>query len=387
MSKITVPELLKSISHFIKEQILDQLKSSPYFSLMADESTDIASKEELSICARWLENGRAVEHFLGIVNAHEVHAEAIIQYLLQFLSDNGIPLIKLRGLGFDGTNTMSGNNTGVQVRIRHFCPSALFVHCTYHRLQLAAIHASSEHTEVKRMLGTLLTIWKAFHYSPKKAEKLTEIEAVLHTPELKMLKPSDTRWLAQERCVRAVRQTLPAIVTTFEAIYEGSGDAEAYGIVKLMCTYKFLACFYMLCDVLHIVAKFQGSLQAKELLATVPVLVKCTLARLIELKEHPGSSTWFKDHTVVFSDQAALGNWNIVVNQVDEDNFTAKVYRPYIQSVIDHITSRLKSSDIFSAFAIFNPSHLQKTESLPLYGENKLQILTNFYGTPQSVIF
>ncbi len=49
------------------------------------------------------------------------------------------------------------------------------------------------------MLGTLLTIWKAFHYSPKKAEKLAEIEAVL-----KMLKPSDTRWLAQERCVCAV---------------------------------------------------------------------------------------------------------------------------------------------------------------------------------------
>ena len=92
MSTITVAELLKSISQFIKEQILDQLKSSPYFSLMADESTDIASKEELSVCARWLENGKAVEHFLGTVNAHEVHAEALTQYLLQFLSDNGIPL-------------------------------------------------------------------------------------------------------------------------------------------------------------------------------------------------------------------------------------------------------------------------------------------------------
>ncbi len=42
-----------------------------------------------------------------------------------------------------------------------------------------------------------------------------------------------------------------------------------------MCTYKFVACLYMLCDVLHIVAKLQGSLQAKELdLANVPVLVK-----------------------------------------------------------------------------------------------------------------
>ena len=54
----------------------------------------------------------------------------------------------------------------------------------------------------------------------------------------------------------------------------------------------------MLCDVLHTVAKLQGSLQAKELdLATVPVTVKGTITRLVELKEHPGSSTWFKDHT------------------------------------------------------------------------------------------
>jgi len=46
----------------------------------------------------------------------------------------------------------------------------------------------------------------------------------------------------------------------------------------------------------------------------------------------------------------------------------------------------LKSSVVFSAFAIFNPSHLSKTEdSLPLYGKEKLQILTNFYGTPQSI--
>ena len=70
------------------------------------------------------------------------------------------------------------------------------------------------------MFGTLLTIWKVFHYSPKKAEKLAHIEAVLKTPELKMLKPSDIQWLAQERCVCAMRQMLPAIVATFEAIYE-----------------------------------------------------------------------------------------------------------------------------------------------------------------------
>ena len=59
---------------------------------------------------------------------------------------------------------------------------------------------------------------------------------------------------------------LPAIVATFEAIYEESGHAEAYGIVKLMCTYKFVACLYMLCDILHTFAKLQESFQLKSLI-------------------------------------------------------------------------------------------------------------------------
>lgn len=76
------------------------------------------------------------------------------------------------------------------------------------------------------------------HYSPKKAEKLVEIQTVLNTPELKVHKPSETRWLAWERCVRAVRKSLPALVLTFEQIYSESGDAEAFGLAKIMCTYK-----------------------------------------------------------------------------------------------------------------------------------------------------
>ena len=46
--------------------------------------------------------------YMGIVHAHEVNAEALTQYLLQFLHDKGISVKKVCGLGFDGTNTMSG---------------------------------------------------------------------------------------------------------------------------------------------------------------------------------------------------------------------------------------------------------------------------------------
>ena len=80
---------------------------------MADESTDISSKEELSVCARWLHNCKPVEHFPGIIPAKETTAEAIANYLLMFLDTKNIDITKMRWLGFDGTNTMSGQRSVV----------------------------------------------------------------------------------------------------------------------------------------------------------------------------------------------------------------------------------------------------------------------------------
>ncbi len=56
-----VVELLASISEVLKKNILSSLHTSEYYSLMADESMDSASKEELSVCARWLHDGKVVK--------------------------------------------------------------------------------------------------------------------------------------------------------------------------------------------------------------------------------------------------------------------------------------------------------------------------------------
>ena len=134
--------------------------------------------------------------------------------------------------------------------------------------------------------------------SPKKAEKLAEIQAALDSPELKTQKPSDTRWLARERCVRAVRKSLPA---TFQEMYDESGDAEVYGLIRLFCKYKSVACLYMLCDVLHTLAKLQGSLQSQSLnLACVPGIVEGAIARLKEMKESLTLVHGLRSHFSVF---------------------------------------------------------------------------------------
>ena len=44
---------------------------------------------------------------------------------------------------------------------------------------------------------------------------------------LPIVKPSDTRWLSHECCVRAIYQELPALIVTLQQLYETSGNAEA----------------------------------------------------------------------------------------------------------------------------------------------------------------
>ena len=84
-SYATVVDLLACISKVLEENLLTSFKASRNFSLMADEATDISSKEDLSVCARWLENNKPVDHFLGIVHAKETTAKGITSHLCTFL--------------------------------------------------------------------------------------------------------------------------------------------------------------------------------------------------------------------------------------------------------------------------------------------------------------
>ena len=84
---------------------------------------------------------------------------------------------------------------------------------------------------------------KLFYYSPKKAEALNEARSVL-LPELKVVKPSDTRWLSQKRCVRATCKEVSVLTVTLQQLYEVSGDAEAYGLAMVLSFFNGVATIF-----------------------------------------------------------------------------------------------------------------------------------------------
>ena len=57
-SNYSVVTLLDAIDTWLDKKLVSSLASSPYFSVLADECEDISTAEELSICCRWITNGK-----------------------------------------------------------------------------------------------------------------------------------------------------------------------------------------------------------------------------------------------------------------------------------------------------------------------------------------
>ena len=120
------------------------------------------------------------------------------------------------GQGYDGAAVFSGRKSGVQVRMRTHSAHAVHIHSACHRIQLASLLAAKSIPKINKFFGMMGNVWKLFYYSPKKMQVLKEVQAICGLPELKVVKPSDTRWLSHERCMRAIRKELPALILTLQ---------------------------------------------------------------------------------------------------------------------------------------------------------------------------
>ncbi len=114
-------------------------------------------------------------------------AEAIYTALVTSLKEKNLELGEVVGMGFDGAATFSGRKTGVQARLKKHAPHAIFIHCHCHMLQLACVQAANNTAGI-HVYTAPTTLWKYFHYSPKRTESLKEIQRALDLPEMKVLK-------------------------------------------------------------------------------------------------------------------------------------------------------------------------------------------------------
>lgn len=164
-------EILALFSRSILEPILDEIRSSDFFSILLDETPDSGKLEQISICVRVVSKTFKIsEYFLGFYNTeHGTCAEILLKIVIDVFTRFGLDMKKLR------TN-MSGHKNGLQAKIMAIEPRALFVHCNAHNLNLVVQDAITELQWTKQHIGITREIISYVRESPKRLAQFRGLE-------------------------------------------------------------------------------------------------------------------------------------------------------------------------------------------------------------------
>ena len=181
---------------------MDSINRSKFFSILADETTDISCQEQLSLCARFLNDDLAIEEcFLQYVPIADLSGKNLTSTIITKLSEIGIDVSKMRGQGYDGAAAMSGKLNGAQSHIRQITPTALYVHCAAHSLNLA-VSNSCDLPPIRNCMGTIASVYNFFNASKRQNVLRSTLTTVLPiTESQRLVQVYATRWVDRHESV------------------------------------------------------------------------------------------------------------------------------------------------------------------------------------------
>ena len=291
-SEQSMQEMIEAIGFTIEKDLLQKICASPFYSVVLDESTDLSTVKQLGLVVEYLDTqlGIPQTRYLKLVDlTPAVHATAdvIVNAVTRYLETTASPppgIAKIAGSTCDGASVMLGRENGVMAQLKAKIPGLIVTHCSAHRLALAASDSARITPWFNRFEKVVNQIYTFFSRSAVRTAELIEMQRVLDHPQVKLKKPSDTRWLSLENAVNALRRCFKPVkcVLDHEA---NEGDATALGLSTHLDKPEFIVNLHFLCDVLYTVGSLSTAFQNNQVnLLSIEGLVKEKLAALEQLQ-------------------------------------------------------------------------------------------------------
>ena len=275
-SKTIQNELVEVIGMAICNDILQEVQKAKYYSIIADEVTDVSNKEQLSHTIRYVSSGTVKEMFVDFVEVERITGRALGEAILHWLVNNGLSAVNLRGQCYDGASNMSGARSGCQAIIQQQAPKASYVHCSSHRLNLAIV-AACKIAAFKNAESYIGEIARFFDFSPKRQRLFDKaVERMASPGKAKKLKDvCRTWWVQRIDSYLVFEELLPAVHTTLQAMvhprqyaelgtdwdWDGETITKANGFLYQLESSSFLVCFEILLKILFYLREITIKLQ------------------------------------------------------------------------------------------------------------------------------
>jgi hypothetical protein len=143
LSSTIVEEFIAILAEQVRNGIVAEITNSKYFSVSVDSTPDLTHVDQLTVIIRYVnEQFESVERFLTFLQIERSHTgQNLADCLLAYLDSQSIDIMNCRGQSYDNASNMSGRYNGMQARLKAINPSAVFIPCTAHSLNLVGVNA------------------------------------------------------------------------------------------------------------------------------------------------------------------------------------------------------------------------------------------------------
>ena len=199
-----------------------------WFSIIADEATDIINSEQLNISIRWVNNTYDIrEDSIGLCRVPNTSAHTLYTVIKDALIRCNLLISLCQGQAYDSATTMLGKKS---TRFLKENAAAIPIHCCTHSLNLCLQDAGRKLVSLRDALETVREISNLIHYSPKRSHlfstKLLQEENNTSCVQLKSL--CLTRWTARTGAIDAIIKDYSLLLESLEEIHASTKDE--YGL-------------------------------------------------------------------------------------------------------------------------------------------------------------
>uniref|UniRef100_A0A453ISC7 DUF4371 domain-containing protein n=1 Tax=Aegilops tauschii subsp. strangulata TaxID=200361 RepID=A0A453ISC7_AEGTS len=302
------PKNNKMIAHEIQTDLINSC---------AKETTRLMM-EELALCLRYVDKiGRVVERFLGILHVANTTSLTLKTAIESLLMEHGLTFSRVRGQGYDGASNMKGHVNGLKKLIMDESPSAYYVHCFAHQLQLSLVAVAKENRDCVLFFQQLANLLNVLGMSCKKIRMLrvAQAERIIKALELEEIetgkgmnqemglsRPGDTRWGSHHKTIMHILRMYPSIRLVLNKLVRDPTQSNEAMLAETMLTYfesfDFVFMAHLLQTIFGHTNDLSRALQKKDQdIVNAVELIHLTKIQLQLLRDDGGWETFLEEVT------------------------------------------------------------------------------------------
>ena len=204
---------------------------------------------------------------------------------------------------------------------------------------------------------------------------LHTIQEVLNDPSMKCKLAKDVHWLSYDMAIKAIIRTLPSLLVSLDRESAENSEPTAHGLLKFMKCYNFVACAYLLSDVLPHLSRLSRIFQKQDVdFSLVQPCLKTAIDSIKQYETAPGPNLSTLDHVLT----TTLSDFNITPTNSQKEAFKSSIQVKYIQAIVRELQDRFPDVNGLDAFNIFDPQGIPTcttSDELAVCGQERIDYL------------